>query len=723
VPAVPGPTPGAALEAWFARQAAREARAVYLEGALLTGEFRAYARYRLRYFFLRYLADAVLHAARFLLLYALFSANAFVHLVVVTALAGLLGSFWWGALEGLRARVRHRFRDGRPYLVPDLIGRWLGLAAILSGAAFCLTVAWIAWDVGVAGADVEVRHLYVFAVGLRLAVDFLALTFHSGVYAVRRIYRPLPAIVGLELVGFLVVLGLWPWLAAWCFPVAMLAGTAVSTAVLLHYTSRLYRHFGFLPVPRPILTPLRWPGWPPVRESLTAGTAHALMRLDAVLVLTLVHARRRVGDAVPLFLLFFGIGPTVRAGFDWAHLFYFDLKRLETWTFRNLRARFDRFLVRLALVMGVVFWGLACVFWTAVMQRPLGDLYWLLGPFFITRSALALVQIRAFAERRYAELLGSGVLLLVGIGALQLWVADGRHRLALLIVLTTLVAALLAARQGIAGGRPEAVALRSLPGWVAELGDVHDPVVIRSARLWMPPPRHPGAIPAGEGRWRQRQLARRVARHLGRQGGVTTVGFDRVTWYERSVEGSDPDQARWLALGGGLLEWIGSSGVQQDGAAALEAARQRRLLDPGVYSGEPGGPSFGRPGSIPGNLRQAFLTSVPDGIVYAPDQPLPEDLRALTSREKRDVLQDALAFVSDLRVRGASSHFEVTALVVGGELRFIFLAPRSANVRARRRWVRVIRSANLGAALRLGSPSGRREPEPQAGGGSDGRPG
>ncbi len=690
----PGPRAGAALDAWFARQAGREARTVYLEEALLTGEFGPYARYRLRYFFLRHLLEAVLHLVRVLLLYAIFSASSFVHLVLVTAVAGLLGSFWWGALEGLRARVRERFRDAKTHLVPGEISRWLGLAAIISTVLVLLPVGWIAWDVGHAGAEFSVLHLYLLAVGLRLALDLPTLTFHSGIYAVRRIYRPLPAIVTLELVGFLVVLALWPWLGPWCFPVAMLAGTFASTAVLLHYTARLYRFFGFLPLPAP--AGLGWPRWSAIREFFAAGAAHALMKLDAFLVLALLHANPRRGEMVQLFVLFFGISPAVRAGFDWAHLFYFDLKRLEVRAFANLKRRYDRFLVGLSVKMGILIWGLACLFGTLAVQQPLGALYWLLGPFFVSRSALALVQIRAFSERRYAELLGSGVLLLAGIGALRVWVGDGRHRLAVLIVLTTLVVALLRVRQGGARAQPGASTIRPLPEWLAELGGVSGTVLVRSARLWTPPGRRrQGAAPARETRWRQRQIAKRIARHLGPRGAVTTIRPDWVTWYERSPNGSNPDEAWLLALGGGFLQWVGSTGPQNDGLTALAVARRRRLLDPGLYPGR-----HARGGRrAPDNLRRSFLAIVPDGVVYAPDQPAPELFRALSSKEKRQILLDAAYFVSELRVNPTPSRFEVTAFAADGEIKLVFLVSRAVDPRVRGRWARLIRSAILESAL------------------------
>src|SRR5688572_12709593 len=116
------------LNEWFRRQSERERRAVYLEEALLGRRFWAYAAYRLRYFFARYAVASAAHATTVVLLSRAFSRSEFVAVLVAYAATGLLGSFWWGALEGLRGRVRLFYRSGKPHLIPREIAGWLSLS-------------------------------------------------------------------------------------------------------------------------------------------------------------------------------------------------------------------------------------------------------------------------------------------------------------------------------------------------------------------------------------------------------------------------------------------------------------------------------------------------------------------------------------------------------------------------------------------------------------------
>lgn len=369
-----------------------------------------------------------------------------------------------------------------------------------------------------------------------------------------------------------------------------------------------------------------------------------------------------------------------------------------------MKRRYDRFLSGLAVTMGILFWALACLFGTLALQRSLGGLYWLLGPFFVSRSVLALVQVRAFSERRYAELFGSGVFLLAGMSALQTWVGSTQHRLALLVLLTLLVLAFLGLRWRGNGRQPGVAAIISLPEWLAELGSVSGPVLVRSVRLWIshdPRRRTSGrARETRETRWRQRQIAERIARRLGAKGAVTTVRSGRVAWYERDQESWSRSGAWVLPLAGGLLQWTGSSGVQKDGLTAVEVARRRHLLGPALYPRRNGY----RSARSASDLQQSFLAIVPDGVVYTPDQPAPQILRALSSREKRQILLDATYFATELRVRSSRFRFEVTALAAGPDLGAIFLAPRAVDPHLRRRWVQVVCHANLDAALRSALP-------------------
>src|SRR5262249_39160306 len=156
-----------------------------------------YAFYRLRFFFARYAIESLVHVVTVLLLYRFFDRMHFVAVLVAYAVAGVISSFWWGALEALRGEVRRLYRLRAPHLIPRTIGRWVSLSMQLALVTTLALVFWLGLHLA-RGGPLNPATLYVAAIGLRLALQFVLRAYHSGVYAIRRIYRPLPAILAVE---------------------------------------------------------------------------------------------------------------------------------------------------------------------------------------------------------------------------------------------------------------------------------------------------------------------------------------------------------------------------------------------------------------------------------------------------------------------------------------------------------------------------------------------
>jgi hypothetical protein len=670
------------LNRWLRLQAARERRAVTLDDALLGDRFWPYAAYRLRYFFARYLAVSAAHAVRVFVLYRVFSDWEFVVIVAAQVVVGLAGSFWWGALEAMRGRVRMLYRDSRPHRIPAEIGRWLSLSVWLTALPIACGLAWVAARVPVTG-ELRAVDAYVFAIVLGLAIELPARCYHSGAYAVRRIYRPLASLLAVQLVSLGALGALLPWLGPWSFPVAAMLATLTSAALTFHFTARVYRFFGFAPATRLDLRGARLPAREDVREFGAAGGAYALLALDSLLVLALFGASPGTSKHTVLFVLFFLVGPTVRAGFEWAQLLYFDLKRLEVRVFANLKRRFERYAVRLGLLLGIVFWVLACAIGTAFYGGSLGILYGVSAPFFVARSLLGLAQIEAFAEREYSRVLASGGVVLSGIVALRLTLPGDTEIVLGLAAATLFALGVMRVRRGDPGstGRRD---LLWLSEWLARTREFREPVRIRVANLHRPS-ETAGRVALREledgTRWLHRRLAEDIARQLAGSGGAAVIAPGRIAWYE-PVHGASLS-AEWLAARcGGFLIDLRETAVHENGTAALQAACSERLLGARIDQ------AWRKPGRRvrTGEVERAFTRMFPNGVVYSPDRPAPRLFGQLGSAERRLVMFDASVYARDFQPARSRSRFDVTAFCPGGELRLIFLIDRRANRRLRMRW-------------------------------------
>jgi len=671
---------------WFERQVRREQRAVYLEEALLGNRFWAYSFYRLRYFFVRYVVASLTHAVTVILLYRFFDRRQFLVVLVAYAVASVISSFWWGSLEAMRRDVRRLYRLRMPHLMPKAIGRWLSLSLQLTLLTALCTVLWLALRVVRLGTFGP-ADLYVAAIGLRLSSQFFTRAYHSGIYAVRRIYRPLPAIIGVEFVGITLAVLLTPLLGVWALPVGALVAMPIVAGLSLYYTHRAYEFMGLSPIPFVTVTHLRLPPRSSLRDLLGGGFSYALMSIDSLLVLVLFTTERDSVGETGLFALFFLLAPTVRACSEWAQLLYFDLKRLEIRLFRNLKRRFERDVLRLAVVLGLLFSGVAALIGALAHRAGLGDLGWCLIPFFVSISLLATVQIEAYAERAYPQLVRNAGLCLAGYVAVGLTGADERTTVLLLAAVAFAGFLLLHLRRGRLASEERRCLLWPIE-WLAELRSADAPVLVAAARY------HADVGVAEDDVWRRQQVAGRLARHLGRSGSATLIEPGLLVWYERPQRGPVIDEQSLSTASGGLLRWVGSS-TGRDGLEALHAAAGTGLLGRELAKVMA---RASRPLDV-GQLRASFGRMFTSGIVYAPDEPIPVELDALPSEDKRAAVAGAVAFARELRLGPPRSRFQATALCESGELRLIFLVSRQAPRHLRSRWEALITRYNLQAAV------------------------
>jgi hypothetical protein len=676
------------LADWLDGQARKERRAVYLEEALLGNRFWAYAFYRLRYFFARYTVASLTHALTVLLLYRFFDRTHFVIVLVAYAVASVVSSFWWGSLEAMRTEVRRLYRLRVPQLIPKAIGRWLSLSLQLTLLTALGTVVWLAFHL-LSGGTLSPAGLYVVAILLRLSLQFFTRAYHSGIYAIRRIYRPLPAILGVEFVGVVLAVALAPLLGAWALPVGALVGAPIVAVLSLYYTRRAYLFLGLSPVPFVTVMHLFLPPRRALRDFLGGGFSSALVSIDSLLVLVLFTTGRGIAGKTGLFALFFLLSPTLRAGSEWAQLLYFDLKRLEIRLFRNLRRRFERDVLRLAVVLGLFFSGVAALIGALVYRTSLGSLAWALVPFFVSLSLLAAVQIEAYSERAYPALIRNASLCLIGYIGAGLSTDDERTTVLLLATVSFggfLLLALRRERLKSDGGH----ALLWPTEWLAELRSVDGSVRVSAAHFYA------DASTVEDDSWRQRQVGDRIARRLRRSGRATLIEPGLLAWYERADAGPVIGKQSVPSVSGGLLRWVGSCSAE-GGLNALRAAAGAGLLGRGLAAVAT---RRTRPLEV-AELRASFDRMFTSGIVYAPDEPIPAHLDALPRDEKRAAMVEAVAFARELRPRRSRSRFQVTAFCHAGELRLIFLVSRTAPRHLRSRWEALIRRHNLQAAMAL----------------------
>ena len=689
------------LGTWIDGQARREAGVVRLEDALLANRFASYFFYRLRYLLARTAISTVIHAFKIILLLGVFPRSEFILIVIVQGSVALLADFWWGALEELRTQIRTlQRRQSRHRIAPE-IGRWLTLssrsAVVIAVAAFVYGLVRL-----VTGAFGPVDGI-VFALLIGAALGLVAQTYHSGAYAFRRVYRPLPSLLALDFVSVGLLLGLYPFIGIWAFPVAELTSVLVVVAISLWYTTRTYRTLA-LPTLAPLLRlNMPIPRWRHLRSASVPGISYALVGLEALVVIAGIATATTAAGAT-LVVLLAALAPLTRASFEWARLLYFDLKRIDVPLLSSLRRRFDRAIVKLSLLIGASAGLLAAVVAVFVVDAFTPLLIVALVALFTVRSVLAAAQMQAFTRTAYLRLSIAGFAGVAGVIACFALPTSADVRL---LAVAGVLGASLVLLVSLPHSRGYDDGVISFSDWLLRLRRTTQPVTVTRLRF---DNRRSSRGTTAEARraeaWRQRNVAYRMGSALIRRGGAATWVAPTVLWTfdPRGSATTKPEQL--VTASAGLIDSRPEATDWPDPAAAALALAEEGLgFEPG------GGPS-----QLPSiaELVDDFGRRFPTGIAYNTSATPPVALTQMASYTRVDIYRAAMLFARGAaRGRGPDA-WDVSALVENSALRALFAVDRKLDAAARREWSDAVRawSVRAAAGVPVSSAAPRQDPAP-----------
>jgi hypothetical protein len=535
--------------------------------------------------------------------------------------------------------------------------------------------------------------LYAFLILIELALRMPVRVLHSGMFATRRIYRPLwsmfaPTGVSLVVIG----VGVFAYPAG-AIVIAIIASNAISIWITVHFTIRAYRLTGLWPKYGRTLGDLL-PSIPP-RLGIEATLSGLGLRLDAVAVLLIAgiySTNTRAFDLtagysawrdVDVFQFFYLVLPLFRGSYEATAVFYFDFVRLRRIpAFRQFRVSFFHRLLWLTPVITLFFWSLAIplVLWV-LPDIPLGFLLALL-PLFVLRSLIGAYQIRLFAEGRFGSL-NASILFSAMLFAL-VWIDV--NPASDLVQITAAMTVLLIVHINVQHLRDRTTALPTL----LSLGDWIRALAVESQRVRV------GRISVPE--WidsRQKSDAVRVMREtFERTGHLAFRSSSNLVFYQR-VTGDDADTQAHLMLqtatGGAANRAEILPAATETGRDALDRVIERGWLNP-VDDDLTARPDV---------LVAEFLATFPDGaVVDLTTRAGRRAARTLPQNLLVGLLPSAMKSLGQGAVMVQVSDRWVTPLFCDGMLRLIFVLPSGFESDALRGWRRAVNTWNACASSR-----------------------
>jgi hypothetical protein len=669
------------IDRWFQRAARKEDRSVSLYECLLTGRIFSYFGYRMRYALLMDATRYVIHVAEFLIILTSLGGLAAFTVMILRVGSLIVSGAWWGLLEVMRERVRALAQAGDRQTIERQIASWLHLSIV---AATVVTVGGgVALLLLLPSGHDPLGTFYAFLVLIELGARMPVRVLHSGMFATRRIYRPLwsmfaPTAVSLVVIG--VGVFLYP---PGAIIVSIIVSNAISIWITVHYTVRAYRLSG--------LWPDHGGGWNrillptiPLRLGVESTLAGLGLRMDAVAVLLIAgmySLNNRAFDLtagysawreVDPFQFFYLVLPLFRGSYEATSVFYFDFVRLRRIpAFRQFRLRFFYKLLWTTPIITLFFWSLAIPLGLWVLPGIPFTFLLALLPLFVTRSLIGAYQIRLFAEGQFRAL-NATIVFSAGLFALVWYDVNPASDL---VQLTAAMIVLLIVHINLQHLQDRSTALPtllSLRDWIHALADESGPV--RVGRI---------SIPAWIDSRQKSNVVTVMRETFGDTGYFALRSPTKLLFYE-CVDGTDADRRSHLmiqATTGGAANRAEITATMAGGGAALE-----QIVSAGwvASNGE----------SLPHDcaaLKAEFVDTFPDGIVV--------DLKSRQGqRDLRDLERTVLVRILPTAMRSLGEGAAVapiagrlmTPVFDQGKLRIIFVLPAEFTNDQLRRWRRTV---------------------------------
>jgi hypothetical protein len=395
-----------ATERWFAQQYKRENKFFSLMPSLFSGKLLQYFLFRLKLYNFNIFIRIITYSVLLMIIHGGSSSKQFGVVLLVSACFFIFRSFWWGALEVMRTKIRRERLAKNIIAIEHILYYWvrfslfISVAILIFGVVFLCVAPFPLWSFKM---NIVISMLFSVACSIPMAV------YHSGVYALRRVSRTLFSIAGPDLAVFFLFLLLWPYYKLAVLPVLLVFRACFATLLNFYFVRRMYYILEYLPAKAERKMKLQVFH---VLDMIISGLAGVFIRsYGFILLLYLFFGPKDNRQILTMLLMIY---PIVIAVFSFSRLFYFDQKRLSLPEYKSFFALLSRMNSKYSLYMGVFYWLIALIFVLLFSSRS--ELYVCLGllPLFVLMPMIALQQIRLFCSFHYFDVIFSGVLILFG---------------------------------------------------------------------------------------------------------------------------------------------------------------------------------------------------------------------------------------------------------------------------------------------------------------------
>ncbi|VEB39404.1 Uncharacterised protein [Legionella sainthelensi] len=404
------------IQEWINKQKRKKESFVSFNEALFGKNILAYIIFRLRYFSINVIFTMAVHVLEFYFLTVIFTSTHLESLILFRAAIFVINAGWWGMLEVMRSRIRHLHNSQQNILLARELGNWQFLAILLSGGCFITSFIFGILAFVEIGSQPLLVNFYIAAVIFQLGLHLFVEVRRSGIYAKFRVFRPLLSILLLPCASIAFLVIFW-WLAGgFTLVLNTFCSAILGSTLSLYYIKKAYTTHQW---PTPMGPTLKefWHFIPQIfiPEFFLAGLASILISLEGMLIWIMYYYSLHHTAYNDYYKLFYFIAPLLNASSIWGRLFYFDIKKCSISSLNRFINSFNTRVLYITPLIGFFYWLITALFYVGYFQENAFSFSLLLLIFFILRSTMAYLQINAFSNRYYLDVVISGLITLISV--------------------------------------------------------------------------------------------------------------------------------------------------------------------------------------------------------------------------------------------------------------------------------------------------------------------
>ena len=671
---------------WLDKRKKHLEKMITLERAFLTHEYFKYIFFRLRLFFLNAFGNFLIHALEFYLILNFMDEKWLMASLLLSTFKIIIQGAWWGGLEQMRSEIRVFREESRSHLIAKVISRWLSGSVYIAGGLFLTFISLIVSHLLWTGDSLSPFHFYALSIAFLSSASIVVRTYHSGAFALRRVYRPVLSIVGIRFLGFFLTLLLFPIFPKMALPLVILLNGSLGLFLTYHYTARAHKALRIRGLAFDFRRKVVWRGFFKKLDIsfYLAALSSGLMRFDAKIVILILYTLKDSSDSSALFLFFYLIRPLIQMSHDWAQLFYFDSVKLDLNSFKNLKLKFEKSVAEAALLMGAFCWISSFLIAVALQVQIDILLFLSLGTFYFVYSLLSYAQVRAFSKKFFYPIIATSSVI-----AFSLW-AFLFFSLALSTCLFALSFALFASfcfLEMLDRAQVRKIChanFYSLPIWVHESSRLKN----KSHKLcWLTVASKKDA-PPGIPLVSRQKLS--LQKHLKSLTGLTILHGRTILWLSDDTKKSNESISSVFEIFGASIEDFGSTAVCKDGKESLSEALSISPLNVLLKRVQPTRDQK--------SLVQIFKRSFSreDGfVINLEEEALPKNIFRKIAQKERQIILGVQRFSQDPLALMNSRDFDVTSFCEKDHLKIIFVIRASVLSGKRLAWKKTLTAFHI----------------------------